>query len=402
MIPMPLSFEKLSFLTGSEEILRAMPEVPALPLFSESVESFLAALSRALLADPRTKTYPDLTDYAFWVRGASLRKMRERYPQRSRKLGRGVSFHVAPSNVPMAFALSLTAGLLAGNACIVRLSERVFPQADLLIEALDRLLDGGSSPVRPYLCIIRYPHDEETTAALTSLCDVRMIWGGDQTIEAVRRAPLPPRAIELAFTDRYSVAVIDADAYLQLDPRKVAEQFYLDTYYIDQNACSSPRLVFWLGREVERAQACFWDTLSSMVRERYELKPIQVIDKYTAFCEAAALGGARLQTKDNHVIRAALDRLDPAVMAHKEGSGFFFEYRAQALEELLPLLQKPCQTISCLGIGPEEIRAMVLRSGVRGGDRVVPVGQTNKLTLLWDGYDLCETMSRYVNIGTEE
>ena len=45
---------------------------------------------------------------------------------------------------------------------------------------------------------------------------------------------------------------------------------------------------------------------------------------------------------------------------------------------------------------------MIIKGGVRGGDRVVPVGETNKLTLLWDGFDLCETMSRYVDVGKDE
>ncbi len=184
-------FENISYLIGSEDILLGMVQTPALPLFSEQAQAFFAALSKKLLANPQTKSYPDLMDYAFWIRAASVKKMSERYPQKNRKIGRGVSFHIAPSNVPMAFALSFTAGLLAGNGCVVRLSEKVFPQADLLLETIGIVL-ADYTGIKPYLCFIRYPHNEEVTAALSAMCDVRIIWGGDQTIQAIRKAPLSP------------------------------------------------------------------------------------------------------------------------------------------------------------------------------------------------------------------
>ncbi len=138
------------------------------------------------------------------------------------------------------------------------------------------------------------------------------------------------------------------------------------------------------------------------MRRDYEYAPIQSIDKLTAYCKAAAHGGVKLQKEDNLLFRVELERLAPEVMENKEGGGFFFEYAMGELEELLPMLEKPCQTICCVGIEPERMRQMVIQNGVRGGDRIVPVGETNKLTLLWDGFDLCETMSRYVNAGKDE
>lgn len=394
-------FEKIFYIIGSEDILEGMGKVPVLPLFSEAALTFLAALSKKLLTDPRAKAYPDLMDYAFWVRAASLKRMSGRYPHKDRKIGRGVSFHIAPSNVPMAFALSFTAGLIAGNACIVRLSEKRFPQAEILLETIKKVLTDFDN-IKPYLCFIRYPHDEAVTAALSAMCDARLIWGGDRTIQTIRRAPLPPRAVELTFADRCSLAVIDADEYLKMDSKAVAEKFYLDTYYIDQNACSSPRLVCWLGENAEAARARFWSELSKLVHSDYELAPIQAIDKLTAFCKAAAWENVRLRKDDNLIFRVELENLKPEIMEYKEGGGFFFEYTMQDLEELLPMLEKPCQTVCCVGIDPGILRGMIVKAGVRGGDRVVPVGETNKLTLLWDGADLGEGLSRFVNVGGEE
>ena len=63
--------------------------------------------------------------------------------------------------------------------------------------------------------------------------------------------------------------------YLYEDSDDVARGFYTDTYYSDQNACSSPRLVVWLGNRVDEAREVFWEKINTLVENDYEMKPIQ-------------------------------------------------------------------------------------------------------------------------------
>ena len=65
---------------------------------------------------------------------------------------------------------------------------------------------------------------------------------------------------------------------------------------------------------------------------------------------------------------------------------------------LTPALGKQAQTIAYLGVNPETISDVVRKSGVRGVDRIVPVGHTMDLSFFWDGYDMIEQMSRGVNV----
>ena len=59
--------------------------------------------------------------FGFFCRRANLEALAREYEGAvSDRLGRGISFHIAPSNVPVNFAYSLAAGLLAGNACVVK------------------------------------------------------------------------------------------------------------------------------------------------------------------------------------------------------------------------------------------------------------------------------------------
>ena len=82
-----------------------------------------------------------------------------------------------------------------------------------------------------------------------------VVWGGNQTIAELRKSELPPRSGEVTFADRYSLAIIDADSYLTIENKaKVAEDFYNDTFFSDQNACTSPRLIIWIGEKKQEAK----------------------------------------------------------------------------------------------------------------------------------------------------
>ena len=86
---------------------------PEEPFAEESVE-FLNALSQALNKDPRTKNYPDVATFAFFCRKANILQLKKKYYKDDNlRLGRGIVFHVAPSNVPVNFAYSLICGILS-------------------------------------------------------------------------------------------------------------------------------------------------------------------------------------------------------------------------------------------------------------------------------------------------
>ena len=68
MIHMQINSNNISFLVGDDEVLQNLYRTPALPMFSEEAVSFLAALSRELLKDKRTREYVDVTSYAYWIR----------------------------------------------------------------------------------------------------------------------------------------------------------------------------------------------------------------------------------------------------------------------------------------------------------------------------------------------
>ena len=399
MIPMQQDFDGVTYALGSAEAEALLAKVRPLPVFSEEACAFLSALSQRILADVQAKRYADVVTLGFWCRPSALRQMQKNCGAETNRLGRGIVFHVAPSNVAVNFAYSCLAAFLAGNASIVRLPSKDFPQVDVLCRLFGEVL-AVFPALAPYFIFVRYGHEQTVNDRYSALCQTRVIWGGDATIDAIRRSPLAPRANEITFADRHSLAVVDADAYLTAeDKERIAQDFYNDTYLSDQNACSAPHFVIWLGREVRMAQDLFWRTLHELVRTRYTLQPVPAVDKLTHLYRMGANAAARqIPMPDNFITRVCVTQLTEELSACKAGSGFFIEYTAEELSEMRPLCGRSCQTLSYYGVDRDVLLREVLAMRPAGIDRIVPLGRTMDFTLIWDGVDLIRTMSRMISL----
>lgn len=397
---MGLDFPELQFLIGTPDGLSGLREYRTGEPFSRERITFLDQWSKAILAEKESRNYPDTATFAFWCRKSNIERQRKRFAlmdARQFRSGRGVVFHIAPSNVAANYAYSFAVGFITGNANVVRLPSKDFPQVAILNRALKKTLQEFPVFERD-ICFFRYERGQKKiTDFLSELADVRIIWGGDATIREIRKSELRPRATEITFADRYSVCVINAEEYLRLEGKdRVAQDFYNDTYLTDQNACTSPHLVLWMGKERETAKKEFWERLYKKVKEMYPYQDIQGVNKRTALFRLAAqdAGVHQIEAADNRLVRVKVDHLTEELMDHRCDSGYFLEYDMEDVRDLLPLCNERLQTISYIGI-PEVFRPL-LEQGVRGIDRIVPEGRTMEFDLIWDGYDLVERLTRRI------
>ena len=403
MIPMRKNLidipDGINYLVGNTNILQNMTFVPAKKPFSEDVLNFLNDVSRNLMTDKRSQQFSDIITFAFWIRKSSILKLAERFDRHTGNFvtGRGVVFHVAPSNVPVNYAYSMVSGLITGNANVVRVPSKDFPQIKIINDAISESLSGSSyASLCSYICLIRYGREREINDYLSNLCDIRVIWGGDDTIKDIRRSPLRSRAGEITFADRYSLAVIDSDAYIALTNKpRVAAAFYNDTYFSDQNACTSPRIVVWTGGKIYNAKAIFWAELHKLLSSKYSFQPIQAVNKFTSACLlAASIPGVTIEPEsDNLIVRCKLDVLPDDLMEKKDNSGYFFEYDCKDLRDIQPLCDDSrCQTVAY--IGDPDMLSPILETIPKGIDRIVPMGRTMDFDLIWDGYNLYDRLTR--------
>lgn len=400
--------DAITYLVGSKDVIREMPSMPPKSPFDTDIISFLNDLSKELLISKEAKAFPDVVTLGFWIRSASINSLKERFMTHDENghIGRGIVFHIAPSNVPVNYAYSLFTGLLCGNINIVRLPSKEYPQVEIINRVINKILDKYTD-LRPYICLIRYGRDRKINDVLSNMCDARVIWGGNATIAELRKSVIPAYATEVTFADRYSVAIIDADEYMRRVSEKagadsvalrIALDFYNDTYLSDQNACTSPRVVVWTGEKRNVAKELFWENLYKLVKEKYPFRAIQGVDKlFVSYMAAAACVGVERQIKhkDNLLVRMKVSDLTDNIMDYRGNSGYFYEYDCDDIIDLRGFCNNThCQTIGLLG-DKEMIRPLFI-SGIKGVDRVVPIGHTMDFDLLWDGYNLVERLTRTI------
>ncbi|MBQ8039624.1 MAG: hypothetical protein IJ274_07130, partial [Lachnospiraceae bacterium] len=376
----------VNYVIGSEMVC-SKPLQP----YSDVACAFIAALSDALLKDAEAKKYPDIVSLGFWCRKANLSVKKNNWEKRNEKrLGRGLVFHIAPSNVPINFAFSYIFSLLAGNSNIVRLPSKDFPQVSIICRVLKDVMKQYSE-IEKRTVFVKYPADNEITEYFSLQADARVIWGGDETVANIRKCQTRPRCIDVVFADRYSICVLSGKMVEETDSagiKKLAEAFYNDTYLMDQNACSSPQLILW--KDVsDKAKQLFWNAVSECAKAKYMLQPMSGVDKYMKLCvDAIELPEIKAERQiGNLVYRVELQELPKEITELRGTCGYFYEYAISGYEELDIVLTEKVQTVTYFGIDPMELQDFVIEHQIRGIDRIVPMGKALDIDVIWDGYD---------------
>lgn len=364
-----------------------------LPCAAAEVLDFVAALSRAFMA--AGKAWPDLVALGFWLRPAAIRQQLAGYQAHSPL---GLTFHLVPSNVPTLALYSWLVALLMGNSAIVRLSRRVDPVQQAALACVATLLaEPQWQAIACRVRFIRYAHDETMTAVFSRACQLRVIWGGDATVQQIRAIPLSPQAREMVFPDRHSAAVLSSSGLQSLSAEQRSQQLRAlaqDISQFNQQACASPTSLIWL------APPAAW------------LREEVIVALAEPFLHEPAYGMSRLVNSQLALATAAASRLHAHLGLHLLQSG------EKAAPEVVTtfgggvLIERQYanltgwladgdhfQTCVCLGIHPTEILKYLACYPITRIDRLVTAGQALAFDWFWDGQDLLAGMSRVSRAG---
>ena len=381
------------------------------PFADESME-FAQSVSSGLLSDPEARRFPELVALGFWLRKANLSRMGDQWRSGAGEgvlhLPRGTVLHIAPANVDTIFVYSWFLSLLAGNRNIMRLSTRSSPQVSALERIVTEALGRQShADIAQGTVICRYDRSDAVTQRLSALCDTRMIWGGDASVTAIRTIPLKASANEVAFPNRQGLAVIGARSFIEADSAtraEVARRFALDSYVFGQAACSSPRVLCWLGsRDAAAAQALFWPLLrEGLAKIQHGIDPAMLVTKRIA-ADRAAISGEALTVSDDDPLMVRLGvPVDVAIEHLRIGDdtvgGFFLETVVDDIEALLDGLTSRTQTLVHWGIDKASLVASLAARIPEGPLRIVPLGSALNFSHHWDGYDLFDILLRKVSV----
>lgn len=376
--------------------------------FDPGVKAFWAAVGRQLLADPRARRHPELVSLGFFLRAAELERLERAFeltrPAACVTAPLGLVFHLPPANVDTIFVYSWALSALAGNANIIRLSSRRSPAGELLLSFIRDLVKKLGPGLAGSLEVVAYGHETQVTRILSQAADLRVTWGGDATIQAVREAGLAPGAREMVFPDRFSLAALNAQAWLDATPgerAQVAEGFVNDAFWFGQLACSSPRLVAWVGEEglAQAASADFFirvDQAATAKGFKWEagvsLAKLTLANRAVLDMDVAAY---RRYGASVDVLR--LKSLEGFDRRH-EGGGFFYEIEVDSLLSLAPFFTPRDQTLTYFGFEESCMRELATALKGRGPCRMLPIGRALNFSRFWDGMDLLSQMSRLIHV----
>ena len=153
---------RVKFMTGSAADLTSVISDGSRNSFDEDTISFLNEVSAQIRSDKSARNYPDVVTFGFFVRKASVIALSGKYKTEDGNIhiGRGITFHIAPSNVPVNYAYSLVAGLVTGNVCIIRIPSKDFPQVDIINRAIKAAMDKEEfAQFRRRIFLVRYERD---------------------------------------------------------------------------------------------------------------------------------------------------------------------------------------------------------------------------------------------------
>mgnify|MGYP000738750513 CR=1 FL=1 len=388
-----------------ENFLQGAMSARSVAPFDDAVVDFVNDFAKSILLDKNARAYPELIVLANFFKASNIAKLRSQVDSQSICIARGLVFHMAPSNVDSVFLYSSLLSLLCGNVNLIRISRGAGDQVKYILDKLGELLAQDHAAMANRFYVVTYDHDDAITALISQYCHMRVVWGGDATVNKIRSLPLRPTASELCFPNRFSAAMLRADSVLSLDKKALSDlcaRFFNDSIWFAQQACSSPRLVSWIGTESNciLARQYFWQAFEQQLPSKvYENTPGMVMDRFVTSCLAATDSLHRETTALSFPTRILLDSQPLSAIKHYHcGNGLFYEQCFEAVPQFFQALSDREQTLSVFGFQAEEMREYFQYLPMRSVDRITKIGSALDFGYIWDGFNLLHQFTRKIDI----
>lgn len=356
--------------------------------WGEAIINEVDALAQFLLKQADTKRHPEIVALGFWARKANLHKIIAEQTEKYQEKIPAKVFHIGPANVDTVFFYSFLLSLLSGNQNIVRISNR----SGLLVYELLSLLrsflkQNSDSLIANMISVLEYPaEDTSATNLLSEWADMRVIWGGDDSIAAVNA--ISPHTNQLTFPDRFSIALLKIECESQVN--EAVEGMRKDILPFRQQACSSPKAIFWF-KTPQALQTLFFRKLNNAIAK--EANGFDIRDHVEQFvdCQRIVIANNVIVNALEHsqVTHLSLSLISPDLFDSHSGHGLMLSADTDTLENL-PFADK-LQTIAVFNIPLSMQESLKANPHVK---RVTQLGSALSFHHIWDGVDLCQSFGQ--------
>ncbi len=394
--------KELKFLVGDISNLNNLKPV-VLKHFDDLIINFLDEFSIYLKKVNKIYYLSDLESLSFWTRKKNLITLSKKLKKINNK-GLGTVFHITPSNIPTNFAYSLFISLINGNSNIIKLPSKNLQQIQIICNILKKILTRKKFvKIKSMITVLKYKDNDKITELISKISDSRMIWGGDNTVKSIKKIQSKPNCLDIVFPDRYSLSIININSLLKLDHHQfklLITNFYNDTYLVDQNACSSPHLILWLGKNL-KIKNKFWKELSLYAKSKYKNEQYFNLEKYSKMLDDIMclknISDIKIYESLTYVVY--LKNLNWNLETLRGKWGYFYDYDIENINKLTKFVTKKFQTLTYYGISKKILNNFINQTDLHGIDRIIPIGQSLNIDFNWDSYDLSSILSRQVKLG---
>lgn len=373
--------------------------------FHEDTLRFFEMLSQRLIHESIGK--PDMADalaLGYWLRRSNISKMQNHFTQiqevtKGIRVPVGQVFHVSPSNVEVLFAYSWALSTLCGCVSIVRVSSKLTDLTRRIIGVIEQV--AKELAIVPRWAFISTPKsDVFTIGQLVKESDALVVWGGNQSVESIRTFARKPTSIEVVFPDRESLSVINTDAFNKLSKTRVqelAKKLAKDVASFGQQACSSPRVLLWVGSNPNQSSIMgFYEILAVEMAERGFFPTHSEAAQRRLFVHRLAANSEQLELWTFGPLQVVSVRSDSEFRLPHPGNGVIVHSHYNSLKEVAQALNDGDQTISQFGFEKYEWEQAIVSWSGKAPNRVVPIGTALDFDFIWDGHDLIQEFTRNV------
>lgn len=396
---------------GSLSDLSAATRQPPQFGFRDRLEA-LHAMSDALLAADspfRQGSLPGVAFLAAFLRRDNLEKLVSRElksiepllefssvsdRKSLRLVPQGLVCHWIAGNVPLLGMFSWAVSMLLGNSNVIRLSSRQGNFVGPLLELLSTLSPAARAIAEETLVVSFDRDNRQAHELMSQAADVRVAWGAQEAVEAIRSLPARWGCEDIAFGPRVSLAVVDpAEMHGTL-----LDRLTTDIIYFDQMACSSPQVLYVKGERHEPAVQNFLAAFEKSLDRQTQAIPRHPLD----FAETyqIQLDRTRVLLSGGDLCRDESTRWTMALVKEPRTelvctNRFLQVITFRHLDEIYPWIPRNVQTI-ILALGEPDAAEFSEQAAFRGVCRFPRPGEGNHFDNPWDGVPLVSRLTRSI------
>lgn len=361
--------------------------------FNEKILETFDKISKRILSDKKMIIKRDIFTFGFWCRRKNLEILKKRFCTSNKIFGIGLVFHVPPANIAVLPLYSLAFGALTGNSNLIRIPKKNIDYLNQVISIINE--EFKSNNFHKNNLFISYDRENFISEKISSYSDARMIWGGDNTIKLFKRFKTKINCKDLMFGDKYSIAILQLQSKDKYKIKEITKNFYNDTFIVDQNACSSPSIIFWYKTNKDKI-ALFWDELNKLVKSKYQIS-FGLSSKRFEYLNDLLMNYTNISLQDDkkkNFFRIKINS-NYNLKNFKGFAGIFFEKNLNSLNNFNKFLNKKMQTLSFYGFNQNELININKEvSKNKSIDRIVQLGRTLEIDFIWDGKNIFKILTK--------